>query len=101
MNQTLFESQYITKADIKFGEFHRKNPRVYMELEALAEEAHRAGKRKIGIGMLFEVVRWNNLLQTTDVDFKLNNNYRSRYARLLMDNRPHLQGMFETRELKS
>jgi hypothetical protein len=53
--------------------------------------------------MLFEVMRWNWFMTTTDPDsdFKLNNNYRSRYARKLMDEYPELDGIFEVRELKA
>jgi hypothetical protein len=48
-----------------------------------------------------EVVRFHRALETTDPDFKLNNNYSSRYARILMDEEPELAGFFQTRELKS
>lgn len=85
-----------------FERFHRDNPRVYEELVRLARQAV-AGRRlaRVGIGMLWEVLRWHFWLQTTDVEFKLNNNHRSRYARLIMDSEPDLRGVFETRGLKS
>lgn len=83
----------------QFEKFHKENPHVYTELLALSRQAHDRGRRKIGIGMLFEVLRWNRLITTTDTKFKLNNNYRSRYARLLMDINPELEGLFEVREL--
>jgi len=51
--------------------------------------------------MLWEVLRWNRFLATADPEaWKLNNNYHSRYARLLMTNNPELAGVFELRELK-
>jgi hypothetical protein len=83
----------------KFEAFHQANPKVYEELEALAGEMVTRGRKRIGIGMLFEVLRWNYYLATTDPDsdFKLNNNNRAFYARLLMDNHPDWQGLFETR----
>lgn len=98
MQTALFDQATL---EAKFQEFHSDNPKVYEELLALANQARSRGRHRIGIGMLFEVLRWNRYLTTTDPDFKLNNNYRSRYARLLMDNHPELQGLFETRELKS
>lgn len=83
-----------------FEAFHKANPHVYRMLRDLALPHARRGQ-KIGIGMLFEVLRWRYYLQTSGDDFKLNNNYRSHYARLLMENEPALRGAFETRELRS
>lgn len=89
--------------DIKFEEFDRLNPQVYDELVRMTREAKSARRQKIGIQMLFEVIRWNRLINTDDVysKFKLNNNYGSRYARKIMAENPDLEGMFELRELKS
>lgn len=87
--------------DRKFREFHEKNPHVYKMLVDMTKKAKERGRTKVGIGMLFEVVRWEMFIKTTDVDFKLNNNYRSRYARKIMADYPELDGFFETRELKT
>ena len=83
----------------KFEEFHRDNPHVYRELRQLALDLVELGHERIGIGMLFEVLRWKRALRTTDDDFKLNNNYRARYARLLMEMEPRLAGKFEIRQI--
>jgi hypothetical protein len=87
----------------RFLEFHRQNPQVYAELVRLVRVALGRGRKKIGIKMLWEVVRWNLWLRTdAESDgFKMNNNYHSRYARLIMKNEPDLAGVFEVRELKS
>lgn len=85
-----------------FLEFHAANPIVYYELVRYARQAKKAGATKVGIKMLFEVLRWNVLLNTARTgndDFKLNNNYHSYYARLIMSNEPDLEGIFETRRL--
>lgn len=85
----------------RFEKFHKENPQVYKELLVLTRQAHDRGRKKIGIGMLFEVLRWNRFIQTNDPDFKLNNNYRSRYARLIEEENWELRDIFETRTLKS
>lgn len=84
----------------QFAEFHAANPWVYTRLRALTADLVAHGRTRIGIGMLFEVLRWQTAMATHDAhsDFKLNNNYRSRYARLLDAEFP---GVFELRELKS
>ena len=81
----------------RFNAFHQANPHVYANLRCLALDAKRKG-RQVGIKMLYEVLRWQYAMQTTDdSDFKLNNSYTSFYARLLMEREPELQGYFETR----
>ena len=79
--------------------FHEANPHVYRQLVKLARQAKRAGATKLGIGMLFEVLRWRHTLATGGDEFKLNNNYRSYYARMIMLREHDLVGIFETRAL--
>ena len=97
VNLSLFD----TEADAKFKQFHAENPKVYEELVKLAREAKAAGRTKIGIKMLWEVVRWNTWIATTDTHWKLPNNHHSRYARLVMEQEPDLKDIFNTRELRS
>jgi len=86
----------------RFRAFHKANPRVYAELVALARQAKKRGATRLGIAQLWEVTRWNILMETADYDaFKLNNTYRSRYARLIMEREPDLAGVFDTRRLQS
>jgi hypothetical protein len=87
--------------EARFRRFHAENPHVYGELAKLARQAKRKGRRKIGIKMLFEVVRWNRFLTTTDTEYKLNNNFHSRYARLIMDKEADLRGIFDLRGLRT
>ena len=86
-------------ADRRFEEFHRDHPEIYRELMHLVRQARLRGQKKIGIKMLWEVMRWNRLLRNEK--YELNNNYHSRYARLIMQKEPGLAGIFDTRELKS
>jgi hypothetical protein len=87
--------------DRRFSEFHAENPHVYEKLVQLARQAVARGRTRTGIGMLFEVVRWHVYLETNDPDWKMNNSYRSRYARLIMEQEKGLEDLFELRELKT
>lgn len=87
--------------DADFLAFHSANPHIYDALVSLARRAKAAGRRKAGIGMLWEVLRWDIFIRTTGTEYKLNNNYRSRYARLIMHREPDLADFFETRVLTS
>lgn len=82
-----------------FWRFHQANPHVYELLVTYAHEAKHAGRSHLGIALLFERVRWYTSVETTGGDFKVNNSYRSLYARLIMHREPALRGLFETRRL--
>lgn len=82
----------------RFERFHEANPHVYRTLCRLARQwVNRTGRRKVGIGALFERARWEISIETNDPDFKLNNNYRAYYARLIMATEPDLGELFELR----
>jgi hypothetical protein len=88
----------------RFAKFHNSHHEVYWELVKLSREATSKGRTKIGMKQLFEVLRWDRMingLPDEDEEFKLCNDYTSRYARLLMDNNPDLDGIFDIRELKA
>lgn len=89
--------------DDAFHAFHVEHPEVYRHLVRLAYLAKSARSTdRIGIGMLYEVLRWETMVgDLTGATFKLNNNFRSRYARLIADREPGLETIFETRELRS
>lgn len=82
-------------------EFHAANPHVYNRLVILSRQLVRRGHKRIGIGMLFEVLRWEHAMTTTGDAFKLNNNYRALYAREIMRREGDLDGVFATRELRA
>ena len=82
----------------KFALFHESNPEVYENLVAMARQT---GSRVIGIGMLYEVLRWNHITSNTDdhSEFNLSNNYKPHYARLIMRQEPDLRGKFKIKPL--
>jgi hypothetical protein len=86
-----------------FQQFHKDNPHVYTTLVQLCcQFRDKHGKNaKTGIGMLWEKMRWDFRMSTEHVEFKLNNNYRSMYARMIMQKHVQLDGIFETRSLRS
>ena len=85
--------------DRAFNAFRRANPHVEVELVRLTRELQGKGVERVGMKMLFEVLRWS-ALRTTGDDFRLNNNYTARFARRIMARYPDLAGVYETRELR-
>lgn len=82
----------------KFIAFHRANPHVYVALVDAAWSAKLRGRDKYSLYTLYEVVRWNFEILTGGDEFKLNNNWRAYYARLIMYRCPGLAGFFDLRE---
>lgn len=102
--EALTSPEYVDEATIqeRFEAFHAANPWVYRAFVTLTEDWLRRGHDRIGIGMLTEVIRWQYGRATDGSEpFRVNNNFRSRYVRLLLDEHPEWTSVFETRELKS
>lgn len=99
--RTLFEVERRRDPTMRerFERFHRKNPHVYDALRRMSLAMARAGRR-CGIATLYETLRWRYLWTAGD-DFKLNNNWRAFYARLLMEREPELDGFFDVREQRT
>ena len=82
-----------------FDEFHAANPAIFTAFVGFARKLKAAGHRKGSAKLIIERIRWEYAITTTDPDFKVNNSYTSRYARLAMEACPDLAGFFETRML--
>lgn len=89
--------------DERFERFVEKNEWVIDRLAQMALYWKRRGRKHYGIKSLCEKFRWDYLDAVADptCDWKINNSYTSRLARLLMERHPELDGFFETRELRS
>lgn len=85
----------------RFARFHKLNPWILDTFEVLTKDMLERGRNRIGIGMLTEVVRWQYARETRGDTFKIDNSYRSRYVRLLIEKHPEWADVFETRALRS
>lgn len=85
----------------RFERFHADNPQVYAMLREYALKDVERGARTCSIDLYVNLIRWRTRMQTRGDDFKMNNSFRSRYARMLMDNEPTLRDKFEIRTLQS
>jgi len=90
--------QTTTRIEAKFLEFHRDNPFVYSYLVKRARQAKSKGFDNYSINSLFEILRWHTNIETRNSVFKLNNNYRSYYARMIMRKEPDLKDFFHIRK---
>jgi len=85
----------------RFAAFHAAHPEVYAELRRLALDAVTAGRQHLGIGALWEVLRWNLATSAAEGGYKLNNDLRASYSALLSQSEPALSGVFEMRRRRS
>lgn len=85
----------------RFLAFHNANPWVYEALVALTREYVARGAQRVSVNMLVEVVRYQYGKTIGDDTYKLNNNHRAFYARLLMHQHPEWDGLFETRRQRA
>jgi hypothetical protein len=86
--------------ETRFVEFHHDNPHVYRALVTMARQWRQRGHDRCSIKMLFEVLRWQAGIATdTGEPFVLNNDFTSRYARLIAASEPDLAGLFNFRQL--
>lgn len=86
----------------RFNEYHKSNPYVFDLFIRFTMEAKRRGYKRFSAKAVFERIRWHMNVETEDADgFKINNNYTSRYVRLLEKFFPEHKDFYRKRELRS
>jgi hypothetical protein len=80
-----------------FRRFHAENPHVLDRLRDDVRAWTAAGKRRVGIQMFLERVRWDESMSLAgDGDFRISNNHAAFYSRALMLLYPDLAGALTT-----
>ena len=81
-----------------FREFHFRNPHIFSEFAERAFQIRTTRRAKYSVRTIFEVMRWDHDIRTTgDDEFKVNNNFTSCYARVLLHFYPEFTGFFDLR----
>jgi len=93
----------MNEIDKKFMEYHKRNPQIFNKIVDYAMQLKVVGRLNYGMKAIVERVRWDYAIKAeVDMnDFKINNNFTSRYARLAETLYPELKGFFEVRSLDS
>jgi hypothetical protein len=85
-----------------FHIFDEENPHIYARLVSMSQQAHDNGVRRLGMGMMIEVLRWDHMTGSRSRDrFKINDTHEPHYARKIAREFPHLAGLFEFRRLRA
>ena len=91
----VFEHRERFRAD--FPGWLEKNMHLWEAFERAADAVWRAGRRHYSSRTLWEVMRHETTLRSTDDQFKVNNNFAPDVARLYLTLKPEREGFFETR----
>lgn len=81
----------------EFEAFHAANPHVYDLVVKFTDIVRARGFKTYAIATIYERVRWHMDVDTTGDEFKLNNNHRAFYARMLIMERPELRSFLGLR----
>ena len=84
----------------RFAAFHAANPHVADALEKLAGQ-WLAIHPRVGVKALVERLRWESGIQTHGGAYRINNDYTSHYARLLIERHPSWGDRINVRELRA
>jgi hypothetical protein len=87
--------------DDRFKDYIIANPRVFTLFCKYAEMVRAKGYHRYSADAIVHRIRWHENFETTRTDeFKINDHYSSRLARLLIERDPTYEGFFELRELR-
>jgi hypothetical protein len=85
----------------RFLRFHHANPWLLEAYAQLARQYAKGGAQRVSVNMLTEVLRYSHGRVRGDEPWRINNSFRSHYARLLIATYPEFDGLFETRAMPS
>lgn len=91
-------AQRRAEREAAFERFHAENPEILQRLASMALRLKSRGINHYGLRALWEAMRYDLSVETTGKQYKLNDHFPPMFARLLMEQWPQLDGMFETRE---
>jgi len=80
----------------KFLKFHEENPEVYRLFKKFAHQSRRF-KDHFGAKAIAERIRWEVASYSIPGDFKMNNNFPSVMARMLIEEDPSFHDFFSIR----
>lgn len=88
--------------DEAFVEFHAKNPQVYHYFKKFVNDVLARGKKITSSKLIINRIRWEIWIESTGTEeFKINDAFTSRYARLYAKEYPKYEDIFKFRELRS
>lgn len=86
--------------DIQFAVFHEAHPELYKEFVKRTFALINRGKTHYSADAILHIVRYHSEVDGRNMEeYKINNNYSSRYARLFIKDHPAHEDFFKTRKI--
>lgn len=98
---SLWHSDDDRTIDDAFRQFDREHPEVFRLFRDYAEQIRGRGFSRYSSDAILHRIRWWHHVEQADREFKINDHFSSRYARLLIEVDPTFAGFFELRRLRS
>jgi hypothetical protein len=73
---------------------------VYKKFKELAFQMKQSGRKRYSAETIINVMRWHTDLVTTGSEFKISNDFRSMYARLLAYHHPEFEDFFSFKDME-
>ena len=97
---TLFDILETPEAK-RFKKYHEENPMIYHSFKRYALAAIGRGHKRLSSEFIFNIIRWETKINALNDDFKINNDMKPWYARLILRDYPQYKDFFETRKCKA
>ena len=99
ITQTVFDFGIKSELEARFETFDRENPHVYRLFDRFTLQAVNAGRTRFSAWAVVNRIRWFTSIETTDQDYKINNDFIALYARKFMRLHPEHGGIFSIKEM--
>ena len=99
-SDSLWASSPDDTIDAAFREFDREHPEVFRLFREYAESVRGRGFTRYSADAILHRIRWWHHVERGQTEFKINDHFSSRYARLLVSVDPSFAEFFEFRRLR-
>jgi hypothetical protein len=84
-----------------FEAFNKANPHIFAAFEAQALRAIAKGRTKISAKLIINWIRWHEFIESSDLNFKINDAFQAYYSRAFVEKYPQYSNIFEFRKLRN
>lgn len=87
---------------LKFRDYHNSHPKVYKLFKQYANQMKESGREHYSAEIIINQIRWHHDIKSNGADvFKISNDFKPLYARLLVYKFPEFKDFFQFRQVRS
>jgi hypothetical protein len=84
----------------EWWDWHKANPDVWKLFEFFSLEAINVGHKRLSAWLIINRIRWESIVVTTGVDYKISNDHIAFYARMFIAKYPQYSEFFVIKRMK-